>query len=49
MGSLQYIIGYVVHKLYSKFKFSKIKILLILNSVYQKCCTAKLILMILRQ
>ena len=38
LKSLQYIIGYVVHKLYSKFKFSKIKIVFILNSVCQYCC-----------
>ena len=48
LKSLQYIVGYIVHKLYSKFKFSKIKIVFILNSVYQYCCAPKLILMILR-
>ena len=38
MGSLQYIVAYVVHKLYSKFKFSKNK-----DSAYSKQCLSKLL------
>ena len=38
MGSLQYIVGYVVHKLYSKFKFSKNK-----DFTYSKQCLSKLL------
>ena len=46
LKGLQYNICYVVHKLHSKFEFSKKKIVFILNSVYQYFCAAKLILMI---
>ena len=38
MKSLQYIIVYVVHKLYSKFKFSKNK-----DCVYSKQCVSILL------
>ena len=38
LKSLQYIIGYVVPKLYSKFKFSKNK-----DSVYSKQCLSILL------
>ena len=48
LKSSQYIVGYVVHKLCSSSNFQKIKIALILNSVYQYCSAAKLILMILK-
>ena len=38
LKSLQYVVGYVVHKLYSKFKFSKTK-----DCVYSKHCLSLLL------